>query len=218
MSDPPGTTYTLNPGKGLSMSSASLSRPLTDYEFLHLLFLVFLDEQWRTVPGWPAYKVSSWGRVKSYWRREGSPRNGTLRMVIGEEGRLLKPSPEPKTGHWHVTLGAGKDGTQKTFKLNRLVLMAFDRLPEEGEEARHYFDPDPSNCHLWNLRWGSKTDNVADYRVHTGRHKAAKLDPDQVKEVRELLASGMFQADIAARYGVSPAAIGLISRGKTWQK
>jgi len=173
-------------------------------------------EEWRWIPGWPAYQVSDRGRVKSFWTREGSPRNGTLRMVVGSVGKILKPACEPKTGHWHVTLGKGASGGQKTFKNSRLVLMAFDRLPIGKEDARHLHDPDPRNCNRSNLAWGSRLDNFKDFERHTGMRLNAKLSMQQIEEIRSRI-DGVrgTQRRLAKEFNVSVQLVTLIKQGRT---
>lgn len=181
-------------------------------QFLHLLFIVLLDERWKRVPGWPAYEVSSWGRVQSFWKKAKGRRPGNA--SIGDKPRMLKPSFE-KTGHPHVTLG--QDGKQSTFKTSRLVLMAFDRLPQKGEEARHFHDDTPSNCHWWNLKWGTKADNIEDYRRHHGNHHSAKITHEIATEIRARASKGVPQIALAREHGISKSSVSLIVKAKTWQ-
>jgi hypothetical protein len=66
-------------------------------------------------------------------------------------------------------------------------------------------------------------DNVAD-RVSKGRsssskgerHGRAKLHAADIPAIRQRLASGDFQKDIARDYGVSQPRIGYLARGETW--
>lgn len=200
------------------MSTDNLPREMTPAEAIAHFSPLFIEERWQTIPGWPAYKASSHGRIMSFWAREGSPRNGTLKMVIGDIGKVLKRGFEPKTGHPHVTLGGGGNGVQSTFKPARLVLMAFDRLPEDGEDARHIYDPDPTNCHLWNLAWGSRSENWDDFRRHNGRAISSKLTIDQVHEIKAILArDDRSQASIAREYGVCAQTITNIKLGAVAQ-
>lgn len=74
---------------------------------------------------------------------------------------------------------------------------------------------------------GTASDNMADMWSKS-RHKLpsdgvigshnAKLTVDQVKEIKRLLESGVFQRDLAKQFGVSQAAISGINRGKTWYR
>lgn len=182
-------------------------------ELLCLSVLSTFGEQWRTIPGWPAYAVSNWGSVKSYWKREGTRER--LRMVIGETGRLLKPAIEPKTGHLHVTLSDGTGKCQKTFKPATLVLMAFDRLPRAGEEARHLYDPEPTNNFRWNLGWGTRSDNMLD-KVKHGQHQTSRMTPDRVREIRRRYAAGEDRLLLSREFGVSRPTLFRIATRQSW--
>lgn len=51
-------------------------------------------------------------------------------------------------------------------------------------------------------------------RRRAGQHK---LNPEAVRQIKELLAQGERQVDIAARFGVSQHRISQIKRGKGWE-
>ena len=70
---------------------------------------------------------------------------------------------------------------------------------------------------------GTNADNVAD-RVRKGRsssaggerHGRAKLRAADIPAIRQRIALGEFQKDIARDYGVSQPCIGYLARGETW--
>lgn len=77
--------------------------------------------------------------------------------------------------------------------------------------------------HLW---LGTRADNNEDMRRKGRTHRpawigtdvpTAKLTEQQVVEVRALHASGMKQAGIANRYGVTPGTINAVVRRRTWR-
>ncbi len=168
-------------------------------------------EWWRDVPKYQKlYRVSDSGRVKSV-DKMCQGRSGGMRLV---KGRILKLGIE-SLGHLHVTLC--KPGEkQRTFKNAVLVLMAFNRMPRPDEVARHWKDPDPTNNNLWNLKWGTRTNNAQDDVRHKGKYHASKLTPKQVEKILYLLEKGeMQQKDIATKFKVSGATITLIKQGKS---
>lgn len=171
-------------------------------------------ETWKRIPGWPAYEVSDWGRVRSYWTwGRGGPGRRGLR-VIGSVPKLVRA--HMASGRLVVTLGKGKSGTQKTFGVGMLVLTAFVRPPVRGEVARHMIDPTPWNCRLDNLAWGTTSENHGDTIRHNGKHFNSKLTPNQVVEIRALISEGrIMKKDIAAKYGISPSAISMIISGRS---
>mgnify|MGYP001615716377 FL=1 len=174
-------------------------------------------EIWRDLPERRGrYQVSSWGRVRS------------LNMVIRykynriyfKKGRILKDWSIP-TGYVYVNVGTRNGAIQ------RLVLQTFVGPCPEGMEACHN-DGNPGNNKVWNLRWDSKKNNEADKLLHgTGdrsknglkgeKNHKAKLNPEKVREIRSLYASGKYlQVEIALMYGVGQDQISSIVLRKSW--
>lgn len=136
---------------------------------------VKLPEQWKPVPGWSNYEVSDLGRVRSkpVYRKAG--RAGWR----WSNGKILKAT----LYNYRVTVSLhNESGDQWTAGVATLVLRAFVRPPNEDEVARHYNDPDPTNCRLSNLRWGTQAENVADEQKHYGKHH--KKDVPHTEETK----------------------------------
>lgn len=126
-----------------------------------------IDEEWRPVVGAVGYEVSSRGRVRSLDRTRTYARvdPASRRLVIvarAHRGRVLQPGTA-KSGHQIVVLGRGQ-----TRLVHRLVLEAFVGPAPANMEACHG-DDDPANNNLENLRWGTRSENLADYRRNRGR-------------------------------------------------
>ncbi len=119
---------------------------------------VRVGEQWQPVDGHPHYEVSDQGRVRSLDRKIRS--RGGFRL---KRGCLLKPG-RTKSGHLTVAIGRGN-----SMFVHRLVLFAFRGPPPEGHESLHG-DGDPSNNNLWNLRWGTRSENLIDRYEHERSH------------------------------------------------
>lgn len=108
------------------------------------------NETWRTVPGYPCYKVSDQGRVLSL----RNPKNP----------KILKPS-QTKQGYCHVTLTSGDkfgEGEQKEFRVHRLVAMCFieNPSPKKRRDVGHW-DSTPTNNNVENLYWTYPLENSA---------------------------------------------------------
>jgi len=155
-------------------------------------------EQWRPVPGFSGYEVSSEGRVRSF-----------------RVPRYL--STENRAGHRSVWLM--KDGRPRRIAVHRLVLLSFDGPPPPGCEACHN-DGDPANNRLENLRWDSHRNNMRDKRRHgtqpRGQRHHARMARGKAKRVKELLASGATQSAVARSCGVSQSIVSQIKHGKHW--
>lgn len=99
------------------------------------------NEQWLPIEGYEDYEVSNYGRVKSL------ERINSLGRTVKE--RILKPSTN-EGGYKQVKLCNG--GKEKTFKVHRLVAMAFIPNSNSLPQVNH-MDENPSNNHVDNLEW-----------------------------------------------------------------
>ena len=185
-------------------------------------------EQWRTIPGWTDFSVSSWGRVAN-----------------NKTGRFCTQRPKGKWGHLKVCLyrnGAQKRGEdRKDFAVHKLVLSAF--APDGRGETRH-LDGIAWNNNVDNLSYGTSHENRQDALKHgsmsqrlAGRTKLSQEDvaairaagsPGQppsstsklsyaiAEDIRVRYAAGEGRAPLARAYGVSYQAVDNIIRDKTW--
>lgn len=111
-------------------------------------------EEWRPIPGWDGYEVSSLGRVLSHRRAKS---------------RLLRLSRSPK-GYLRAGLYDGERYRRgpRTIAVHRLVMLAFVGPCPVGKEVRH-LDGNPGHNTLSNLTYGTHAENVADSIAH-GTH------------------------------------------------
>lgn len=165
---------------------------------------VFTRERWRSVPGYPAYQVSSSGRVRSL---------GTAKRP---EGGVLRCSPSRATGYRYATLYRGEKGRTagKKVKVAVLVLTAFVG-PGRGLDARH-LDDVKTNDTLRNLSWGTRRDNVCDAiangKLRTGsRNPATRISYEQYLDILRSEEPGSV---LSRRYGVSPGLVSMYRNGK----
>lgn len=111
-------------------------------------------EDWRLIPGYPDYWVSSLGRVVSRRRRRE---------------RELHPSRNQR-GYHMVHLRA-PDGTKMLRTVHRLVAEAFLGPIPDGLQTCHA-DGDMDNNAVSNLRYDTPSANMLD-QVRHGRHNNA---------------------------------------------
>jgi hypothetical protein len=105
------------------------------------------SEEWRQILGYEGlYEISNLGRVKS---------------SLHNFEKILKPSLN-RTGHLVVNLS--KKGTGKTFLVHRLVAMSFIDNEQNYKDIDH-IDQNPSNNHVSNLRWASRSLNCANSKI-----------------------------------------------------
>lgn len=124
-----------------------------------------------------------------------------------------------KAGYHHVTFS--KDGLEFRRYVHELVLTTYVGPCPDGMVCRHLNGDPADNRWPENLLWGTQVENVADmFRHGRGmigeRHYGAKVTEDDVREIRRLAASGVFQDDIASRFGLKQGSVSDIVRRKSW--
>lgn len=107
------------------------------------------NEQWKTIAGYPCYLISDQGRVMSL----KNPKNPKILRQGTNQG-----------GYKQVTLVSGDsygEGKKKTFRVNRLVALAFikNEHPDKRRDVGHW-DSNPANNVVSNLYWCSPLENA----------------------------------------------------------
>jgi len=167
-------------------------------------------EEWRSVPDFPGYEVSSRGRVRSFC--------GSGKVDYSKPPRILKPSLNRQG---YECVGLRRNKKQFSRSVHSLVALAF-----LGERPYGYFvchnDGSRTNNVLSNLRYDTPASNRADMKKH-GTHiegeqcYCALLTNAQAKEVRLLHSNGRALPDLASRYDVNVDVIRSIVKGHTYR-
>lgn len=171
-------------------------------------------EEWRPVPGWKHYEVSSHGRVRSKDRFVNS-RWGARAI----RGQLLKPRVD-KLGHRSV--GMTQDGVSAIRSVARLVAAAwlgFDM--EDRKQIILHKNDNVQDNRPENLLFGTAYDLAAIRERHGTDVRGedvgiSRLSKEQVREILEACASGASARGLARKYGVSRPVIHNIRDRKTW--
>lgn len=116
------------------------------------------------------------------------------------------------------------DGKKRTFRVHRLVMMAFNPVENMDELEVNHLDGNKKNNKLENLEWCTASENQK-HAFKTGLQKTrkgessnfAKLTEEDVKQVFELRKQGLLQREIAEIVGCTPSNISAILRGKSWK-
>lgn len=137
-------------------------------------------EEWRDIPGWLAYQVSSHGRVRSVPRALPDGRRSG--------GRILAQSADRK-GYALVSLSG--DGRSRTVRVHVLVAEAFLGPRPAGMQILHRND-DHSRNDVGSLRYGTDEENKAERGKRSRREKkgVSKRERGQVKRVGSAPGSG----------------------------
>lgn len=156
------------------------------------------------ISGFPGYYISKFGDV---WSEKHS-------------GKFLRSRRVNKWGHRHIKLR--KNNWQYTKWIHRLILETFIGPCPEGMECCHN-NGNPADNWLDNLRWDTRTNNMADRIKHGTTNRGercglAKLNGLQVRVIRRLLEFGkLTQKEIAHVFNVGSTTICLINTGKNWR-
>lgn len=121
-------------------------------------------EEWRTIPGFEDYKVSSLGRIES----SRSTQTGYKRKA-----RIFNERKPATNGYILISLRA--DGIQSMRTLHSIVLETFVGPRPEGMEGCHN-NGVRHDCRLTNLRWDTTKANHEDSVRHgTHNHSGFEL-------------------------------------------
>lgn len=163
-----------------------------------------LARGWKRIEGFERYLVSPSGQIYS-----------TIRA-----GRFMRPAIL-NSGYEYVSLMALGASKPEKHLVHRLVASAF--CDGSGDVVNH-LDGNKRNNSASNLEWCSYAENN-DHARDTGlaanfgsKHYAAKLDAEQVLEIRRLAATGVLHRVIADQFGVGRRAIDKIVRGEAWRR
>lgn len=166
-------------------------------------------EIWKDVVGFEGfYLVSNLGRIKSL------PRD----FVIEE--RIIKPRKEKK-GYLAVRLII-RNLIRKIYKIHRLVAVAFIPNPHNFPQVNHK-NMNKEDNRVENLEWINNIDNfyhAMNTNITNNKRPcgAAKLNAQQVKEIKELINNNIYsRSEIANKYDVHPCTISYIKNGKIWK-
>ncbi len=171
-----------------------------------------MKEQWRSVPGYPGYDVSTLGRVRSWKpRRYCAPKPSAP--------RILRGWINPKSGYRMLTLG-GYDGTKVwNTSISKIVLLAWrGPKPTKTMVARHLNDKKLDD-RLTNLRWGTQQQNIDDKVRNGNQTRGSDIAGSKLtlQKVRRILNSDLSMRALAAKHDVAIPTIWCIKTRRTWK-
>lgn len=161
------------------------------------------NEIWEDIVGYEGfYKMSSLGRIKSSERRINTFKASRIKKEL-----IIKQKIHP-TGYLYVNLN--KNGISKTFKVHRLVAIAFIPNPENKPEVNHKKGNKLDN-RFWMIEWSTPKENCEHRTIKNLIH--SKLCPKKVLEIRS---SNLTNKDLSEKYNVSPGTISKVKLRQSW--
>lgn len=174
-------------------------------------------EIWKDIPGYEGlYQASTYGRIKSLPKFKTIPNT-----TCYTKERILKGAVS-KLGYLVVNLY--KNGTVKSFRINRLIGLTFIDNPQNLPWILHN-DDNTLNNKVENLRWGTPKDNSKDMVLRNRQNKAkgekagqSKLSEQQVLEIRKkYIKRKITTYELSKKYGVAQSNICNIINRKIWK-
>lgn len=142
-------------------------------------------------------------------------------LIYSDNSGLMKTRNKGDTEYQIINF-MREDGKKKTFRVHRLVMMAFSPIENmEDMEVNHIDGNKKNNC-LFNLEWCSASENQKHAFV-TGLQKPrkgersnfSKFSKIDIQKVFELRKQGKLQREIAEEVGCTRSNISYILQGKT---
>lgn len=168
------------------------------------------------IPGFPGYRAGSDGTIWTCWKSL----RGVSEWYESGSWALLKPERrrEDLRGRYNLR---SLDGKLVRKYGSYFVLLSFVGPKPDGCEVCHN-NGDCTDDSANNLRCGTPQSNLEDKISHGTVVKGvdvhtAKLDEDDVREIRVLRHSGMSLRSIAKMFGVTQTLVSLIYKRKVWK-
>lgn len=174
--------------------------------------MVEIVERWAPILGYEGrYEVSDQGRVRSLrvFNRGVDKEREKPRILTGTNHK----------GYRRVHLSA--KGVEEYRYIHRLVLEAFIGACRPDEETAHLNGARDDN-RLLNLVWVTSEENSR-HKIFHGREvlgvraPAAKLNEEQVRQIRRARKQGRKLGDIACEFSISPSSVSQIALRKRWR-
>jgi len=140
-------------------------------------------------------------------------------VIRNKANKKIKSQYVSDTGYYMITIS--KKNKSKPYRVHRLLANCFIKNDSLLREVNH-IDGNKLNNELSNLEWVSHFGNMQ-HAFSTGlanntgsKNGRAKLNENQVFEIKEKLRNKISQYKIAKEYNVSRSAILKIHLGKSW--
>lgn len=146
-------------------------------------------EVWRDIAGYEGlYQASNLGRIRSLDRT--IRRNG---IDVHWKGRIL----QPKVPYPYLGVMLSKNGKARSFRVHRLVAMAFVPNPDNLPVVDH-IDSDKTNNAASNLRWCTNQQNLAfakEAGLITGPTPFSQRTPEQQEHYSRVRKKAILRSD-----------------------
>lgn len=173
-----------------------------------------MEEIFKILVDFPAYRISNLGRIQSRWKR-GTYYSEFKSIDVWKD----LPTHDDGNGYKMVHLCDGY-GKHKTKRIHNLVTEYFIGLKPKDKDLVRHLDNNKNNNIVTNLAYGTYWENEQD-KIENGtwntRRGGAKITPSQVKEIR-IRVKNESQESLAKEYNVSRPTITRIANKTIWKE
>lgn len=175
------------------------------------------QEIWKDIPGYEGlYRVSSIGNVQSVPSTTKNSRGGRKRT-----GEVMRQAMMP---NGYPSISLNKDGRAKSYRVHRLVALAFHPNPENKPCINHK-NCNRSDNRVENLEWCTWSENNSHahkygaQRKHYGQnHHNSKITQEIANEIRAKYIPNVYSmSTLGKEYNLANGTIQAILENRTWQ-
>ena len=138
--------------------------------------------------------------------------NGRIFSTVNN--RLTEMSLSYTSGYGFIRLCGETDGVRKSYRMNRLIMLYFNYIPNSENYEVDHIDGNPMNNDLSNLRWVTHTENMQ-YAIQNGQIKR-QFNKEQITEIKRFIYEGKSLTKIAEVFGTSIPMICKIKNGEVY--
>lgn len=179
-----------------------------------------MKEIFKTIPSFPDYEVSNFGRVKTKSRKIRYVHAKSKKELFRQSNcRFLKEQFNNLTGYKFYQLYLDKKMHNKT--VHKLVADAFLEKEKDKDYINHIDGNKHNNC-VENLEWCTNEYNH-EHAIRTGlkakgeKIGSSKLNTTSVHAIKYFLNKGYSHSELSIAFNISRPTITLISNCKIWK-
>lgn len=167
------------------------------------------SEEWKLIPEFEMYEVSSLGRVRR-----------AIACQSSEKGRIIK-ARHASSGYPGISLVKGKTYSRSVHKLVALAFLG--EPPSKGHQVNHK-DGNKGNARLSNLEYCTAKENSLHAIKVLGRRRdgahsgCARFTEGEILAIHEALMAGTSPVEIMERFGISETQLYRIKKREVWHE